>query len=178
AILAGFASLCSGAGLTTVACPDVTLSTIAAAHPEFMTEPLPSTAVGSLADLNSQQGIFARILENKDSLAIGPGLGTHPETQQTIRQFVRQANVPIVLDADGLDAFAGDLNQLRDRKSEFLAITPHPGEMSRLLGISTAKVQADRVRTTADAAKRANAHVILKGFHSILAAPDGRVWVN
>src|SRR5262249_37476762 len=84
----------------------------------------------------------------------------------------------IVLDADGLNAFAGNLDALRERKSKFLVITPHPGEMGRLLSISNAAVQADRVKAAIGAAKRANAHVILKGFHSVLAAPDGSVWIN
>ena len=178
AILAGYASLCSGAGLTTVACPDVTHFIIASAHPEYMTEPLPSTAEGTLRNLAEYPGHVHRILEGKTVVAIGPGLGTNPETQETIRRFVRDVPLPIILDADGLNAFAGNLQQLRERKSEFLAITPHPGEMARLLGVTNAQVQADRVKSATEAAKRANAYVLLKGFHTVLAAPDGRVCVN
>ena len=178
AVLAGYASLCTGAGLTTVATPDVVQVVIASAHPEYMTEALTSTEDGSIASSNLSSGRFEKILQGKTVLAIGPGLGTHPETQQVIRYLVQSAAIPVILDADGLNAFAGNLDTLRERKSDFLAITPHPGEMARLLGISNAAVQADRVKAATDAAKRANAHVILKGFHTILAAPDGRVWVN
>ncbi|HWY44417.1 MAG TPA: NAD(P)H-hydrate dehydratase [Candidatus Sulfotelmatobacter sp.] len=178
AVLAGYATLSSGAGLTTIACPDVVQSIIASAHPEYMTEVLSSTDEGTIAASNLTSGRFAKILGGKTVLAIGPGLGTHRETQQVILQLVRDSNVPVVLDADGLNAFAGDVNSLRERKSSFLAITPHPGEMGRLLEISNASVQADRVKAATEAAKRANAHVILKGFHTILAAPDGSVWVN
>jgi len=178
AVLAGHASLCSGAGLTTIATPDAVQPAIASAHPEYMTEPLASTNDGAIAASNLDTDNLKRILAGKTVLAIGPGLGTHPETQAVIRDLVRNAEVPIVLDADGLNAFAGKTESLAERKSKFLVITPHPGEMGRLLGISNAAVQADRVKAATEAAKRANAHVILKGFHSVLAAPDGRIWVN
>jgi NAD(P)H-hydrate epimerase len=176
--LAGYASLCSGAGLTTVASPDVVQPVIAAAHPEYMTEPLASTGHGSIAHTNIASGRFEKILPGKTVLAIGPGLGTDSETQDVIRHLAQNVPHPIVLDADGLNAFAGRFDALRERKSEFLCITPHPGEMARLFGISNAEVQADRVKVATEAAKRANAHVILKGFHTVLAAPDGRVWIN
>jgi NAD(P)H-hydrate epimerase len=84
----------------------------------------------------------------------------------------------VILDADGLNAFAGRADLLRQRKSGFLAVTPHPGEMARLLGTSTAAVQADRSGLAQQAAKKWNAYVILKGFHTILASPEGEVWVN
>ena len=178
AILAGYASLCSGAGLTTVASPDVVQPVIAAAHPEYMTEPLASTSHGSIAHTNLASGRLEKILPGKTVLAIGPGLGTDSETQDVVRHLVRSVPHPIILDADGLNAFAGRFDAIRDRKSEFLCITPHPGEMGRLLGISNAAVQADRVKAATEAAKRANTHVILKGFHSVLASPDGRIWIN
>jgi len=178
AVLAGFASVCSGAGLTTIGCPDVTLGTIAPAHPEYMTEPLPSTGIGTIANFDAYPGRLTELLQGKDVLAIGPGLGTHFDTQQAIRQLVRESAVPIILDADGLNAFAGKLHELRERKSEFLAITPHPGEMARLLSVSTSEIQADRVKAASEAAMRANVHVLLKGFHTVLAAPNGEVFVN
>ena len=178
AVLAGYASLRGGAGLTTVATPDVVQPAVASAHPEYMTEPLSSTDAGTIASSNVSSGRFAKILEGKTVLAIGPGLGTLPETQQAIQQLVHESPLPIILDADGLNAFAGKADLLRERKSPFLAITPHPGEMARLQGITNAAVQADRAKTALDAARRWNAHVILKGFHTILAAPDGRIWVN
>ena len=178
AVLAGYATLSSGAGLTTIASPDVVQFVIASAHSEYMTEALASTNEGTIAASNLTSGRFAKVLGGKTVVAIGPGLGTHPETQEVIRQLARDSSVPVVLDADGLNAFAGDVNSLRERKSAFLAITPHPGEMGRLLGISNASVQADRVKAATETARRGNAHVVLKGFHTILAAPDGRVWVN
>jgi NAD(P)H-hydrate epimerase len=91
---------------------------------------------------------------------------------------VLETELPIVLDADGLNAFAAAADALRDRKTKFLAITPHPGEMARLLNASTKDVQHDRVKTAQDAARRWNAHVILKGSHTIIAAPDGQIFIN
>jgi NAD(P)H-hydrate epimerase len=178
AVLAGYAALSTGAGLTTIACPDVIQPIIAAAHPEYMTEPLASTSHGSIAHSNLASGRLENILPGKTVLAIGPGLGTDSETQDVIRHLVKNVPRPIILDADGLNAFAARLDALRDRKSEFLCVTPHPGEMARLLGISNADVQADRLKAATEAAKRANAHVLLKGFHTVLAAPDGRAWIN
>jgi NAD(P)H-hydrate epimerase len=178
AVLAGYASLKSGAGLTTIAVPDAVQQIIAAAHPEYMTESLASTSGGSVASSNLSSGSLARILEGKSTLAIGPGLGTHPETQLTIQHLVRDSTLPVVLDADGLNAFAGNARLLSERKTAFLVITPHPGEMARLLGISNSSVQADRSGAATEAARRWNTHVILKGFHTIIAAPDGRILVN
>ena len=86
--------------------------------------------------------------------------------------------MPVILDADGLNCFAGQADLLRERECAFLAITPHPGEMARLLGTSIPAVQSDRLKAASDAARICNAYVILKGFHTILAAPDGRIWVN
>jgi len=178
AVMAGYACMRAGAGLTTIACPDAVLPVVASAHPEYMTEPLASTTSGSIASSNLASGRFDKILGSKTVLAIGPGVGTHPETQQTIKQLVRESATPIILDADGLNCFAGDAKVLRERKSPFLAITPHPGEMARLLGTSIPAVQSDRLKAASDAARICNAHVILKGFHTILATPDGRTWVN
>jgi NAD(P)H-hydrate epimerase len=151
---------------------------IASAHPEYMTDGLASTVEGTIGASNLDSGRFEKILEGKTALAVGPGLGTHPETQAVIRHIVRESSLPTILDADGLNAFAGKLDDLCARKSSLLAITPHPGEMGRLLGISNAAVQADRVKAATETAKRANALVILKGFHTLLATADGRVWVS
>jgi NAD(P)H-hydrate epimerase len=197
--MAGSAALLSGAGLVTIATPDAVLHVVSAAHPELMTDPLYSTKEGTVSKRNlmdrppmpatiDRAGIdslikntklpLERIQEGKDVLAIGPGLGQHEETQEVIRSLVRNAYKPLILDADGLNAFAGQADKLGERNTKFLAITPHPGEMARLLNCSTKDVQADRVKAARDAAKRWNVHVVLKGSHTILAAPDGQVRVN
>ncbi len=178
AVLAGEASLRSGAGLTTIATPDVVLPIVAAAHPEYMTEPLASTDAGTVKGANGNSVQFTKLLEDKTVLALGPGLGTHPDTQQFVLDLVATAELPIILDADGLNAFAGRADLLQSRKSAFLTITPHPGEMARLLGIKTAAVEVDRITIALDAARRWNTHVILKGFRTIIAAPGGEIWIN
>lgn len=178
AALAGYGSLCGGAGLTTVACPDVVQPIVAAAHSEYMTESLDTTKEGTIAISNHATGRIGRAQEGKDVLAIGPGLGTRTETQELVRRIVRESSVPVILDADGLNAFAGKADLLRDRKNQFLALTPHPGEISRLIGKTTPEVQADRLKFASNTAHELNAHVVLKGFHTVIAAPDGRTWVN
>ncbi|GAC1615993.1 MAG: NAD(P)H-hydrate dehydratase [Candidatus Acidiferrum sp.] len=178
AILGGQAALRSGAGLVTIATPEVVLPIIASSQPELMTEPLQSTSDGSVALRNIESGRFAKLLEGKSVLAIGPGMGTSAETQQFVRTVLREAAVPVILDADGLNAFTGCADLLAQRKSAHLVVTPHPGEMSRLLGISTARVQEDRLAVAVDAARRWNAFVVLKGFHSLVVSPGGGVFVN
>src|ERR1700724_961396 len=143
ALMAGYAALRAGAGLVTVATPDLVLPIVASAHPEIMTEPLAATPDGTVAMRNLAQQRFERISENKNALALGPGLGLHHETQDFVRRVTLQTELPIVLDADGLNAFADNADALRDRKTKFLAITPHPGEMERLLDSSTKTGQED-----------------------------------
>jgi NAD(P)H-hydrate epimerase len=176
AVMAGYAALRAGAGLVTVATPDLGLAIVASAHPEIMTEPLAATPEGTAAMKNLAQQRFESIAENKDVLALGPGLGLHPETQDFIRKVALQTELPLILDADALNAFAGNADVLRDRKTKFLAITPHPGEMARLLMRSTKDVQ--EVKTAQEAARHWNAHVIFKGSHTVIAAPDGQIFVN
>jgi ADP-dependent NAD(P)H-hydrate dehydratase / NAD(P)H-hydrate epimerase len=198
AILSGSAALFAGAGLVTVATPDVVLPIVAAAHPEYMTELLVSTDAGTASKRNLFDGAvlpqpidpeadkftkgfrmrFAAIEAGKTVLAVGPGIGTHHETQEFVRSIVQRTELPVILDADGLNAFSSRADDLRDRKTKFLAITPHPGEMARLLKSSIKEVQEDRVKIAQEAAKRWDAHVILKGSHTIVAAPDGRTFVN
>ena len=202
AIMAGRAALRSGAGLVTVATPDVVLPIVAAANPEYMTEPLASTNAGTaskrnlievpaipdtsvglspavLDDFNKQVKLrFERIQEGKTVLAVGPGLGMHPETQGFIRSIVRNTYRPVILDADGLNAFASHCDEFRDRNARFLAITPHPGEMARLLNTSAKEIQKDRMNTAKETAQRWNLHVVLKGSRTVVASPDGQLFVN
>jgi NAD(P)H-hydrate epimerase len=178
AVLAGLGALKAGAGLVTVATPDPVQNVVAAGQPELMSEPLATGLDGSIAIEKGNRTAFAKIVAGKTVLAIGPGLGQQPDTQEFIRAVVQTTELPTILDADGLNAFAGQADALRKRKSQFLVITPHPGEMARLLGISNADVQKDRVKIAGEAAARWNASVLLKGFRTILAGPDGQIFVN
>lgn len=178
AILASRGALRAGAGLVTAAVPNVVLPLVASAQAEVMTEPLASTKLGTIAAANAKAQRLRALMQGKTLLAIGPGVGTHKETQRFVTSLVRQTDLPVILDADGLNAFAGRARDLARRKSQYLAITPHPGEMARLLGVSNAAVQADRLGIALKAAKAWKSHVILKGFHTILATPDGQAYVN
>src|SRR5574337_1056878 len=131
AVLAAFGALRAGAGLVTVAAPDDVLPIVASGMPEMMTAPLLGTEAGSISFRNLDYGRFAELTKDKNVLAIGPGGSQHPETQQFVRAVIAECPLPLVVDADGLNAFAGRADELKSRKAAHLAITPHPGEMAR-----------------------------------------------
>jgi ADP-dependent NAD(P)H-hydrate dehydratase / NAD(P)H-hydrate epimerase len=182
AALSGYGALRSGAGLVTVATPEDALPTVASFRPELMTVPLAQTDAGTISLRNFEYNRFAELLAQKSVLAIGPGIGMNHETQQFVRRVLLECPLPIVLDADGLNALAAVpadfLEALANRASPALALTPHPGEMARLLGTTVAAVQHDRLGSAQRAAVKYKAFVILKGFHTIVAAPNGNVFVN
>ena len=178
AVLAGRGALRSGAGLVTVAAPLEVLPTVAAGAPEMMTVPLAATDAGTASLRNLDYARFADMARDKSVVAIGPGLSTHNETQQFIRTIVAGTELPIILDADGLNAYADMADHLNQRQAPALALTPHPGEMARLLGVTTNDVQARRLDVALEAAGRWRAHVILKGFHTVLATPSGNAYFN
>lgn len=178
AILAARGALRSGAGLVTVATPETVLPIVAGGMPEMMTVPLAVTEAGTASRANFDSGRFAEAAMGKTVLAMGPGLSTHTETQEFIRAVVRQTELPLILDADGLNAFGGITDNPKERRTSLVALTPHPGEMGRLIGTGAKEVQARRLDVAVEAAARWRAYVILKGFHSILATPSGEVYVN
>jgi NAD(P)H-hydrate epimerase len=178
AVLGGRAALRVGAGLVTVATPVDVLPMVAAGMPEMMTAPLLATEEGTASLGNLDYDRFAKIADGKSVLAMGPGLSTNHESQQFIRSILQKLSLPTILDADGLNAFACHTEEFRTRSPQLLALTPHPGEMARLLDSNTRDVQSRRLEIALDAANRWRAFVILKGFHTILATPDGRAYVN
>ena len=178
AVLSSRGALRAGAGLVTVATAAEALPTVAAGMPEIMTVPLVSTDVGTIGLHALDYGRFAEIAAKKSVLAIGPGLSTHAETRDFVHDAVEKSEIPVILDADGLNAYDGCADRLNDRKTAALVITPHPGEMARLLGRSVPDIQSRRLDTALEAANRWRAIVVLKGFHTIVAAPDGRAFVN
>jgi hydroxyethylthiazole kinase-like uncharacterized protein yjeF len=178
AVLAARGALRSGAGLATAATPEVVLPVVAAGMPELMTVPLAATEAGTASFRNFDYGRFSEIARGKSVMAIGPGLTTQHETQQFIRALVAETELPIILDADGLNAFAGMADHLNQRRASAIVLTPHPGEMARLLGITAKEVQARRLEVALEAAGRWRANVILKGFHTILATSSGHAYIN
>lgn len=177
AVLASWSALRAGAGLVTVATPEPVLPIVAAHTPEIMTEPLPPTESGSISLRGLEHDYFATLLKGKRALGIGPGLSTHKETSEFVRRVVGNRTVPIVLDADGLNAFAGRASELKNTEGK-LVVTPHPGEMARLLACTVPEVQARRTEIARQAAAYWDCYVILKGHQTIVAAPDGAMWVN
>lgn len=178
AALVGMGALRAGAGLVTVATPESSQPVVASFAPEYMTEPLAETDAGTISLRCLEYGRFDALLKGKSVLAIGPGLSTQPETQEFVRTVVKQSPVPVVLDADGLNAFAGRADELRQRVTPWLAVTPHPGEMARLRGVTTVDVQAQRNQIALEAATRWNAYVILKGYRTVIATPAGELFIN
>ncbi len=175
AVLAAQAAVRGGAGLVTVAVPEPILGIVDAGSLESMTHALPATAGGTLAGGAASAALEAAA--DKRAVAIGPGLGLIEETAAEIRSLALQLTIPVVLDADGLNALAGRLADLDEREAETV-LTPHPGEMARLLGISTAEVQADRMAVARRAAAESGAVVVLKGHQSLVAEPSGALYVN
>jgi NAD(P)H-hydrate epimerase len=116
-------------------------------------------------------------LGHLSAVALGPGLGTHEETGELVRQLARQLSLPMVIDADGVNALASDPLWLKNVAAPRI-LTPHPGEMARLTGISVKEIQADRLRAAREAAARYGAIVVLKGAQTVVADPEGRVSLN
>ncbi len=172
--LASEAVLTAGAGLVTAAVPQ-SVRVEVAASPETMTEPLAETGQGMISR-RSITGL-RKLLAERTVLAIGMGAGQGRETQGVMRSLVTTAKVTTVVDADGLNAFVGHQEDLDGRKRP-LVLTPHPGEMGRLAGMEAHKVQANRIDVCRNFAMGHHCHVVLKGYRTLVAAPDGRVFIN
>ena len=177
AAMAGMAALRAGAGLSTVATPLRVLSSVTSFAPELMTEPLQETPSGSIAVAAAESERFINLMKPMTVVAIGPGIGRHPETVQFVHEAVHQAKVPLVLDADGLNAFEHQTHLLDGRKRP-LILTPHPGEMARLTDLSIKAVQADRINVARNFARDHHLVLVLKGDRTVVALPDGSAWIN
>ena len=175
AVLAGLAALRTGAGLVTVACPKSVQPIVAASAPELMTEALPETADGTISTAAADK--LEALLAGKDAVVLGPGLSRNEETAKLVRRVATRAPLPVVLDADGLNAFDGHYNELKAGK-KFLALTPHPGEAARLLRLSTKDVQDRRLETAQRIASDTGACVVLKGSRTIVAGASEEIWFN
>ena len=172
--LAALGALRSGAGLVTVATPRSSLPILASMGAEYMTEPLDETPSGSI-----DYAAVDRVLEIKaDVIAIGPGLGQDPSTAAFVQSLVERAGVPLILDADALNAFAEEPERLAGRDGVDVIITPHPGEMARLINGTVEAVQHDRLAHAREFATGHRVHVVLKGHRTVIAGPDGRSFVN
>jgi NAD(P)H-hydrate epimerase len=173
AAMTGMAALRAGAGLVTVGTAESALNVIASHCAELMTEPLAETDSGSISGRAFDYGRLQGIAETKDVIAIGPGMGSHPETLAFVRRVFDEFPQPLVMDADSLHTEAlGAVN------GRLRVLTPHPGEMARLAGKKTAEIEADRVAAAREFATARGLVLVLKGRRTLLAFPNGRVWIN
>ena len=164
-----------GTGLVTVATPISAMPTIQAGLTEPIFLALPETDGGTVAEEGVE--VLLDRLDAADALAIGPGLTTDEATASFVRLVVQRSPVPVVLDADGLNAFAGDAGSLRDRKAPAV-LTPHVGEFGRLTGVKARDVETDRVEHARRLAEQTEAVALLKGSRTVIAEPGGRSFVN
>jgi NAD(P)H-hydrate epimerase len=153
---------------------------------EEMTLPLPDKGNGTLDD-KAIENILGFASQYADIIAIGPGIGVSPDTERIVSQLVQTSPVPMVIDADGLNSLKNSIKILRNAKSPVI-ITPHPGEMARLLnhkpeagsqnsGVKT-KIEKERITTAVSFSQETGVYVVLKGVPTIIAAPEGDVYIN
>jgi NAD(P)H-hydrate epimerase len=172
--MASLAALRTGAGLVTAAVVQSILPGVAAITPELMTAVLPEGPDGEVTGDNLD---YQQLFEKKTVLAIGPGLGQHPATEAFLLDILGKTPLPMVLDADALNILAKHPEKI-DGRSRTMVLTPHPGEMARLARISTKEVQANRENLAREFASRHNVTLVLKGWRTLIAHPDGTMAIN
>lgn len=176
AVLAANSAVRAGSGLVTLAAAESIHGILETKTTEAMTAPLPECGRGYLAD--SAFPAIEKLLVGKDAVAIGPGLGSRTDTYVLIRNLVEAVVLPLVIDADGLNALAEDVTVLKRKKAEQLILTPHPGEMSRLLGVSVSDVEELRISVALEFARKYGIYLVLKGARTIIASPSGIAAIN
>jgi NAD(P)H-hydrate epimerase len=176
ATLTAEGALRAGAGLVTAACPASLNDILEVKLTEAMTLPLPEAAGARAFGRQSLEPLL-EFMAGKSALALGPGIGTHPETQELVCQVVRRLPQPLVIDADGINCLSRGPRCLPEAVGPRI-ITPHPGELARLLKISTQEIQARRLQIAREVATEYKVYVVLKGAQTVVAAPDGRASVN
>jgi hydroxyethylthiazole kinase-like uncharacterized protein yjeF len=176
AALAAEAALRAGAGLVTLGVPASLNDILEVKLTEAMTLPLPEAAGTRALGVAALKPIM-EFLDEKFTLALGPGIGTHPETRELVARLVRDRAGPMVIDADGLNSLAGAPAGLKGAAGPRI-LTPHPGEMARLVGVSTPEVQARRLDLARETAVKFGVTLVLKGAQTVVAAPDGRASLN
>jgi hydroxyethylthiazole kinase-like uncharacterized protein yjeF len=175
ATLTSFGALRAGAGLVTLGIPKSLNPILENKLTEAMTAPLPETSECTLS-LEAEKEILS-LMEGKTAVAIGPGLSTHQQTRSLVRKIVTQCPLPIVIDADGLNALSSHLEVLAKCRGRAV-LTPHPGEMARLVSIRNSEVQADRIGTAEAFAEKHGCCLVLKGARTVIADPEGKLQIN
>jgi len=175
ACMAAVSAMRTGAGLATLGVPESLNDIIEVKTTEVMSKALPETSHRTLGELSFEA--IRAILPNKTAVVIGPGAGNSDELRRLVERLVSEARVPIVIDADGLNSFAPRIATLKGSGAK-VVLTPHPGEMARLLGISTADVQSDRIGAAQKLVELTGATVVLKGAGTVIADPLGNIYIN
>jgi hydroxyethylthiazole kinase-like uncharacterized protein yjeF len=175
ASLAGHAAMRAGAGLVTLGVPNSLRSVVEEKTKEVMTESLPDGNEGYLG--MDAWPKLAEMLESKNAVAVGPGLSDRAETGELVLKLIEEADVPLVIDADGLNLVAKNKEVLKKAKLTPV-LTPHPGEMSRLTNLSVKEIQADRINIASSFAKEYKVILVLKGASTVIAEPTGKIFIN
>ncbi len=171
--LSSIAALRSGCGLATYCLPKAAFVRFDVAYPEIMCETIPDGGSAAFSPAGVQKSL--ELVENKSVVAIGPAIGTSKETRAFVNSFIADVELPLVIDADGLNVV--DLKIVRSKRTP-VVLTPHPGEMTGLMGVTTSEVQSDRISIASKLSKESRATVVLKGHDTVIAFPDGRVSIN
>jgi hydroxyethylthiazole kinase-like uncharacterized protein yjeF len=179
ALLASRGALRMGAGLVTAAIPESVASVVAVGQAELMTEPMPDHD-GHFEAIRVP-AVLAPIIEGKSALVAGPGIGLSDDTRDLISWLISEGCAPrrpLLIDADGLNALAAIGPEALRKARGPVVLTPHPGEMARLLGVTTGLVNADRISSARRLSERTGAHVLLKGARSVIAGAGGEIFIN
>jgi NAD(P)H-hydrate epimerase len=175
AIMSARSALRTGVGLVSVATPHNLVPIIQSQIVESMCIPSAESIEGTLGTGSEEELLKAAV--GMSACAIGPGLSMHHETVQVVKNLLQRMTIPLVIDADGLNALAGSIDILKKAKLP-LILTPHPGEMGRLLGISPTEVQKDRIGIASGFSEKYKVILVLKGAGTVVACPDGRLFIN
>ncbi len=169
------AALRTGAGLCTLGVPENLNLAMEAKLLDVITRPLPTGGKKGLGIPSLKEA--REMLKGKNVLALGPGMGQSPAAAKFVKELLGDLDIPAVIDADGLNNLAGQVDILDTRRAETI-LTPHPGEMSRLTGLSTQEIQANRIEVAVSFAQKHDVYVVLKGARSVIATPEGKTWIN
>lgn len=176
AAMAANSAVRAGSGLVTLAVPASLNFILELKTTEAMTLPIIDVGLGFFG-MDARDAIL-EATAGKNAVAVGPGVSWNPQTARLVRELIQEIAVPIVVDADGLNAVSEEIGILVRRKSNDVVLTPHPGEMARLCNVSVAAVESDRIGVAQTFAAKHGVHLVLKGARTVIAAPDGRVAIN
>ncbi len=176
AILTAKGALRAGSGLVTIAGPEGLIPVFETTVIEALKEPLTETLGGAIDKSAITQA--ERLLQTRDVVAIGPGIGTEKQTTEFVFDFLHRCKLPVVIDADGINIIAQNPHILLEINNENIVLTPHPGEFGRLINMNPKEINQDRINLSMDFAKRYKCTLVLKGARTIIANKNGDIWIN